>query len=179
MPIPIVKMRESGVLRSYRIFGIPGWAVLLIQSVSAFFHLLVVSIIIFVTAPLFFGASYPQSLPGYFLSLLILLFTSIALGLLIGVAARSQSIATMFSQALFLPTMMLSGIMFPASMLPISLRTLGRLLPATYIVQSFSGLAYSLPTDMAPILSLLITAGIGVVAVGLALVRSMKIGKSL
>ena len=71
IPVPIVKMRESGVLRAYRVCGIPGWAVLCIQSVSAFLHLLVVSIIIFVTAPLFFGASYPQSFPAYFLSLFI------------------------------------------------------------------------------------------------------------
>jgi len=83
IPIPIVKMRESGVLRAYRVYGIPGWAVLFVQSVSAFLHFLVVSIVIFVTAPLFFGASYPQSLPAYFLSLFILLFASIMLGLLI------------------------------------------------------------------------------------------------
>lgn len=70
-------------------------AVLFIQSASAFLHLLVVSVIIFVTAPLFFGAGYPLNFPGYLLVLFILLFASIALGILIGVAARSQSIATM------------------------------------------------------------------------------------
>lgn len=179
IPLPIVKMRESGVLRAYRVYGIPGWAVLFIQSVSAFLHLLVVSIIIFVTAPLFFGASYPQSFIAYFLSLFILLFASVMLGLFIGVAARSQPIATMLSQAIFLPTMMLGGIMFPASMLPEPLRALGRILPATYIMQAFSGLAFRLPTDIDATLSLLITAGIGVVAAGLTVVRFRTIGKSL
>lgn len=171
IPTPIVKMRESGVLRAYRVCGIPGWAVLLIQSFSAFMHLLVVSIIIFVTAPLFFGASYPKSFLGYFLALIILLFSSIALGLFIGVTARSQSIAMMFSQAIFLPTMMLSGIMFPASMLPKTLRAAGRLLPSTYIMHSFSGLAFMLHTDINATVSLLIAAGIGVVAVSLTVVR--------
>ena len=179
IPAPIVKMRESGVLRAYRVCGIPGWAVLLIQSVSAFLHLLVVSIIIFVTAPLFFGASYPQSFPAYFLTLFILLFASIALGLFIGVAARSQSIATMLSQAVFLPTVMLSGIMFPTSMLPGPLSVVGRLLPATYIMQCFSGFAFRLPTDIDTTSALLITAGIGVVAAGLTIVRFKTIGKSL
>ena len=179
IPVPIVKMRESGILRAYRVYGIPGWAVLLIQSVSAFLHLLVVSIVIFVTAPLFFGANYPQSFPAYFLSLFILLFVSIMIGLLIGVAARSQSMATMLSQAIFLPTVMLGGIMFPASMLPKTLRMLGRILPATYIMQSFSGFAFRMPTDIDPSLSLLITLVIGVVAAGLTIVKFRAIGKSL
>lgn len=179
IPVPVVKMRESGVLRAYRVCGIPEWAVLLIQSVSAFLHLLVVSIIILVTAPLFFGANYPQSFLAYFLTLFILLFASIMLGLFIGVAARSQPIATMLSQAIFLPTMMLGGIMFPASMLPEPLRVIGRVLPATYIMQSFSGLAFRLPTDIDATLSLLITAGIGVVVAGLTVVRFRAIGKSL
>jgi len=179
IPLPIVKMRESGVLRAYRVCGIPGWAVLCIQSVSAFLHLLVVSIIILVSAPLFFGASYPQSFSAYLLSLFILLFVSIMLGLFIGVVARSQAIATMPSQAIFLPTIMLGGIMFPPSMLPEPLRVVGRILPATYIMQSFSGLAFGLPTDIDATLSLLITASIGVVATGLTIVRFKAIGKSL
>jgi len=179
IPLPIVKMRESGVLRAYRVCGIPGGAVLFIQSVSAFLHLLVVALIIFVTAPIFFGAGYPQSFSAYFLSLFILLFVSIMLGLLIGVVARSQPIATMLSQAIFLPTMMLGGIMFPASMLPEPLRLVGYILPATYIMQAFSGLAFGLPTDINAILSLVITAGIGVVAAGFTVVRFRAIGKSL
>jgi ABC-2 type transport system permease protein len=69
----------------------------------------------------------------------------------------------MLSQAIFLPTMMLSGIMFPAAMLPELLQLLGRFLPTTYIMQSFSGLAFKLHTDINASLSLLVTAGIGVV----------------
>jgi len=178
IPAPIVKMRESGVLRAYRVCGIPGWAVLLIHAFSAFLHLLAVSIIIIITAPLFFGASYPQSFPGYFLTLFILLFTSIALGLLIGVVARGQSVATMLSQLIFLPTMMLSGIMFPASMLPAALRVFGHILPATYIMQSFSGLAFRLPTDVDTTLALLIATGIGILASGLTVIRFRTVEKS-
>lgn len=179
IPTPIVKMRESGVLRAYRVCGIPGWAVLFIHSASAFLHLMVVSIIIFVTAPLFFGASYPKSFLGYFLIIFILLFSSIALGLFIGVTARSQSVAMMLSQGIFLPTMMLSGIMFPASMLPVPLRLVGRLLPATYIMQSISGLAFKLPTNIEVTLALSIATGIGVAAAGLTVVRFRAMGKSL
>ena len=174
MPAPIVKMRESGVLRAYRVCGIPGWAVLLVHAVSAFLHLLIVSLVILITAPIIFGASYPVSYPAYFAVLFVLLFNGLGIGLLIGVTARNQSSATLLSQAVFLPTMMLGGIMFPASMLPEALRMAGYILPATYVMQSFSGLAFGLPVDMDASLSLLITAGIGMIAIVLAAVKLNK-----
>ena len=64
---------------------------------GVFLHLLVVSVIIFVAAPLFFGAGLPKDLGMYFIVLLVFLFTSITLALaviaLIGVAAAVISAA--------------------------------------------------------------------------------------
>lgn len=68
---------------------------------------------------------------------------------------------------------------FEAAMLPNTLRALGRLFLATYIMQSFSGLAFRLPADINPILSLLVTAAIGIVVAGFTVVRFRAIGKSL
>lgn len=164
IPSPIVKMREAGVLRAYTVCGVPGFAVLLVQAVSAFVHLLIVCGVIFFTAPLCFGAAFPQNLPAFMLSLFVLLFASISLGLLIGVTAKGNSSAMMFSQGIFLPTVMLSGIMFPASMLPEALRIVGRVLPGTYIMQTFGGLNYSLTPDIEPMVALLTATGIGIIA---------------
>ncbi len=152
-PIPLVKMRESGVLRAYRVSGVP------------------MSVMIFVTAPLFFGAGAPRDYTGYFIILLIYIFASIAIGLLIGVTARSQSMATMLSQAVFLPSLLLSGIMFPASLLPRPLLWLGRIFPATHAMQSFSVLAYHLKANYSGAVALGITAGIGVLATTIAVWR--------
>lgn len=179
MPSPIVHLREAGVLRAYKVSGIPGWAVLLIQAVSAFIHLLIVCGIIFFTAPLLFGASFPQNLPMFFLSLFVLLFASISLGLLIGVAAKGQSAVMMFSQAIFLPTVMLSGIMFPASMLPEPLRMVGRVLPGTYIMQAFTGFSFTQTPDIDPVISLLAAAGIGILAAALAVVKFRGVSKKM
>ena len=75
--------------------------------------------------------------------------------------------------------MMLSGIMFPASMLPVPLRLVGRLLPATYIMQGISSLAFKLPTNIQGTLAIFIAAGIGVVAAGLTVVRFRAMEKTL
>jgi ABC-2 type transport system permease protein len=77
----------------------------------------------------------------------------------------------MLSQAVFLPTVMLGGIMFPASMLPEPLRLVGKVLPATHAMQSFSSLAFGLPSDVNAAVSLLFLIAIGILAFFLAGVK--------
>ncbi len=169
VPTPIVRMREAGTLRTLRVSGIPRRAVLAVQAVSAFFHLLCVSLVIFALAPLAFQAPLPQAPGLYFAVVAVLLFASIGLGLLIGVVARDQAFATMLSMIVFLPSVLLSGMMFPASLLPRVLRWLALALPATHAVQAFDGLAYGLRTAQNPALSLATAGGIGVIGWVLAI----------
>ncbi|MPW25875.1 ABC transporter permease [Alkalibaculum sp. M08DMB] len=179
MPAPIVRMYESGVLRGFKVYGIPAWAVFFIQGISTGLHLTIVSLVIFFTAPLFYGANIVVNIPAYFVTLTVLLFTMLAIGLLIGVLARSQSVAMMLSQVVFLPTMMLGGIMFPAELLPEPLRILGQLLPATYIMQAFTDSAYNLHTTLSTIPALIITLGIGFIAIICSIIRYKTIARSL
>lgn len=161
IPTPIVKMRESGTLRAFKVNGIPDTAVLLVQAISAFIHLLLVSVIIYIISPLAFHSTIPKSPWLYFAVLIIFLFTSIGIGLLIGTIAHDQSIATMLSMVIFLPSLLLSGIMFPASMLPKAFLWLGRIFPATLALQSFYGFAYRTKTELNDGLSLVVVSGIG------------------
>lgn len=171
IPAPLVKLRESGVLRAYEVNGIPGWAVLLTSAVSALLHLLAVAVIIFLTAPVFFGATIPGNCAAYFVTLATLLFASISIGLLLGVTARNQASATMLSQAVFLPSLLLGGLMFPASMLPEPLMWLGRLYPATHAMSSFQSWAYGIPQEITPAVSLAVMAAIGAVVLFIAVRR--------
>jgi len=64
-----------------------------------------------------------------------ILFTlvSLSLGLLISAGADSQQTAMFISLiALFLPTIMLSGFMFPVENMPLPLRTLSNIVPAKW-----------------------------------------------
>jgi len=73
-------------------------------------------------------------------SLLLLVFESVlftlvslSLGLLISSAAASQQVAMFISLvALFLPTVMLSGFMFPVENMPLPLRTVSNIVPARW-----------------------------------------------
>jgi len=176
-PAPIVKMRESGTIRAFRVAGIPGISTLAVSAVSAFIHLFIVSAVIYAVSPVVFHAEAPASPGLYFAVLAVFLFASVGVGMLIGVCARGQSFATMLSMLVFLPSLLLSGIMFPSAMLPRFLGLVGRIFPATYALQSFYGLAYRMETDMSAGISLCIVGGIGLLMFLLAAWRLDRVGK--
>jgi ABC-2 type transport system permease protein len=62
----------------------------------------------------------------------IFVIVSVAVGTLLGMLVKSQAKLTMISQLIFLPSIMLSGIMFPVKMLPKVLRTVGMIFPASW-----------------------------------------------
>lgn len=101
----------------------------------------------------------------------VFLLASIGIGLLIGVVARGKSYATMLCMIVFLPSLLFSGIMFPATMLPEVFVWLGRVLPSSYALQAFYGLAYRSNTDFNANLSLVVVAGIALLMFVLALWR--------
>jgi ABC-2 type transport system permease protein len=177
-PTPLVKMRESGTLRAFKVNGISGSAVLAVQAISAFIHLFIVAVIIYLVSPLAFHAQIPLSIGAYFAVVAVYLLACIGIGLFIGVAARSQSIATMLSMLVFMPSLLLSGIMFPANMLPKALIWLGRIFPATYALQSFYGLAYHTSAEINPGFSLTIVGGFSLLTFALAFWQLSNIRKS-
>ena len=97
---------------------------------SAFIHLLLMSAIICCVAPAAFEAALPENLPAYFAALAVLIFVSLSIGSALGLAVKNQAKLTMVAQLVFLPSIMLSGILFPAELLPPALKLAGRLFPA-------------------------------------------------
>lgn len=59
-------------------------------------------------------------------------------GTVLGLFVRSTSRLTMVSQLIFLPSLMLSGIMFPAELLPEVFQKAGYLFPATWGLKLFT-----------------------------------------
>jgi ABC-2 type transport system permease protein len=132
-------------------------------------HILLVSTIITVTAGPFFGAGIPVNW-GYFVLILILTaFTMASIGMLIGVVSPNSRSIVLFSQAIFLPSMILGGLMVPSSMLPTALYRVSMLLPTTYAMNAWRGLAFGLPATIDSHLSMLILLASAIIAFGLAI----------
>jgi len=118
--------------KSMKAGGIPFSSVLLATLVAGIVNLLLVSVFIFLVAPLVFGADLPASFGVFIGGFFLFLVPNLLLAILIAVLAKDASRLTIVSQAVFLPSMLLSGIMFPFEMLPTPLAAVGYALPATH-----------------------------------------------
>lgn len=90
------------------------------------------SMIILISAPFLFNAQIPEILAGYFVALIMLIVSSLSIGMIFGLFFKSASKIGMATQLIFLPSIMLSGIMFSVSLLPSALQAIGKLSPATW-----------------------------------------------
>lgn len=131
-PTPLVETFGSDIKKSYRVGGIPLWTAVVNNFISGFIHLFIMSLVIFFVAPIAFDATVPNNTILYFSSLALFIATCLSVGTVLGLVVKSLSKLTMISQFIFLPSIMLSGIMFPANMLPEFLQGLGKIFPATW-----------------------------------------------
>jgi len=169
LPGPLVTARETGVLRSYKINGIPAISILLIPALAAFCHFVVMGTMITVTAPMLFGAPLPVNWPYFFLISLLMFFAFAGIGMLIGIVSSSAQVAMLLVQIIFVPAMMLGGLMFPHAGLPKTLGKIAMLLPTTYSMNAMRSLTLNQPVDFSTYWSIIILLVSGILSFGLAL----------
>ncbi|MFA5040625.1 MAG: ABC transporter permease [Bdellovibrionales bacterium] len=132
------------------------------------------SALIVAAAQILFGVPILGSLSLLSAALLIFIICNLALGFTVSTGAHTQMQAMQFSFALFLPSVMLSGFMFPFFGMPHWAQVIGQALPVTYFIRIVRGIllkgatfAEVLP-NMWPLLIFMIVAAI----VALKLYRS-------
>lgn len=132
LPPFLLEIYGSDIKKVYRANGVPLYLGMFSIFLSAFIHLSIMSAIIYLAAPVIFDASVPSNPPLYFSSLAIFTTVSLSVGCVLGLSLKNQAKLTMISQLIFLPSIMLSGIMFSADLLPGSLAAAGKLFPAAW-----------------------------------------------
>lgn len=132
MPNPMVLNKEMGIYRSYKIYGVPLKSVFIIPVVTTMIHITIVSLIILVTAVVFFKAALPQNIFSFFGVYAVVLFAFTGLGALIAVCSPNGRLTVLLAQLVFLPSMMLGGVMMPSSVLSKGVQKAAMLLPTTY-----------------------------------------------
>ncbi len=124
-----------------------------------------------------FGFAVPirGSILLLFLVAIVYLFALLALGLTISMRAQTQMQAQQMAQMLLLPSIFLSGYIFPVAGLPRILYWIGRGLPATHMIDVMRGavLRSAGPLDLLP--SILALAAISVVLVTISVRRVRKL----
>ena len=132
LPPSLIETYGSDIKKIYKANGVPIHLGLVTMVLSAFLHLMITCMVILLLAPILFKANLPSQFPLFFLALAIYIFVSLSIGSILGITVNNQAKLTMIAQLIFLPSIMLSGIMFPITILPNFLQTIGRLFPASW-----------------------------------------------
>jgi len=136
----IVREKERGTLEQLMVTPASPVAVvlgkLLPYLVLAFAQLLL--ILVLMTAV--FRVPIHGSVPLLFALSFVYLFSLLSLGLLVSSWSKTQMEAIQISQMFLLPSIMLSGYIFPLSSLPGPLRAVAQALPATHFIKISRGI---------------------------------------
>ena len=132
LPPSLIETFGSDIKKIYKANGVPIHLGLVIMVFSAFVHLMITCMVILLLAPILFKASLPSQLPLFFSRSGHLHFRIVEYRKYTGPYCKNQAKLTMIAQLVFLPSIMLSGIMFPSNLLPDFLQAIGRLFPASW-----------------------------------------------
>lgn len=132
LPPSLIETYGSDIKKIYKANGVLIHLGLVTMVFSAFVHLMITCMVILLLAPILFKANLPSQFLLFFLALAIYIFVSLSIGSILGLTVNNQAKLTMIAQLIFLPSIMLSGIMFPSNLLPDFLQAIGRLFPASW-----------------------------------------------
>lgn len=169
LPDPLVTAREAGIFRSYKINGVPAASIVLIPALTSILHIAFVATIITASAPFLFDASPPVNWVAFVLTTLLVALTCAGLGALIGVVSANSRMTVLWSQLIFVPSMLLGGMMLPHAMLPDAARKVAQLLPPTHAMNLYSRFAMGLEADFSPWVSVAVLVATGLLAFILAI----------
>jgi ABC-2 type transport system permease protein len=173
--LSIVREKETGTIEQVRMAPIGTIAFLVGKTIPYFLIALVSAALIVLASMALFDLPMRGSWFTLLAALSLFLFGALATGLLISTLARTQQFA--FQVALLvslLPTMMLSGFVFPISSMPAALQVVTHAVPARYFLVALRGILLK-GADLAAIVPQMGALAVyGAVVLGLASLRLAK-----
>src|SRR4051794_11712402 len=139
--LSIVREKENGTMEQVRMAPIDTFSFVVGKSIPYFFISLVSAALIIFAAMLLFGLPMRGNWLALLLALSLFIAGALGTGLLISTVAETQQVA--FQAAMlssFLPTLMLSGFIFPISSMPYALQLITHVVPARYFLIALRGI---------------------------------------
>jgi ABC-2 type transport system permease protein len=148
----IVREREQGTMEQLLVTPVDPVGLMLGKVVPYLFVALADTAMILALMRFAFGVPIRGSLLFLFAIMVLYLSALLALGLYISTTAATQQEAQQKVQMLFLPSIFLSGYLFPLNGMPIILQIIGQILPTTHMVAIMRGIVLrnAGPLDLVP-----------------------------
>lgn len=133
--VAIVKESERGTMEMLIATPVKPLEVMLGKILPYVFVGYVQTAVFLAAASLIFGVPFEGSVWAFFLGFNLFIVVNLALGFLISTAARSQMQAMQLSFFTILPSILLSGFMFPFAGMPGWAQFIGQAVPATHFLR--------------------------------------------
>jgi ABC-2 type transport system permease protein len=152
----IVRERARGTIEQLIVTPIRSWELVVAKIIPYVVLAMVDVVVILAVGTFWFGVPIRGSIMLLLVLTGLYLLPNLGLGLLISTVARTQQQAQMMAMPIMLPSMFLSGFLFPVAALPAVLQGISALLPLTYflfiarsVVVKGAGLELLLPQTFA------------------------------
>lgn len=136
----IVRERELGTIEQLMVTPIRPLEIMLGKSLPYALAALVDAGVIVLLARLWFGVPVQGSLPLLFALASVFILTTLGLGLLISTVSRTQQQALLAVFAVLMPSVLLSGFMFPIANMPWAIQQITWLIPFRYFLEIVRGI---------------------------------------
>jgi ABC-2 type transport system permease protein len=139
--VSIVREKEIGTIEQVRMAPIGTFSFVVGKSIPYFLISLVSAALIILAAMALFGLPMRGNWIALLIALSLFIAGALGTGLLISTVAETQQVA--FQAAMlssFLPTLMLSGFIFPISSMPAALQAITYIVPARYFLVALRGI---------------------------------------
>jgi len=175
--ISIVREREKGTLEQLLVTPINPLGLMLGKLAPYLLVGLAEMAMILAAMRFGFGVPIRGSLVFLFAMALIYLFALLSIGLAISTRAQTQSQAQQMAQMFLLPSIFLSGYIFPQAGLPFVLRWIGRFLPATHMIEILRGVVLrdAGPLELWPNVAALVAISVAMVSLSVRNFKATKI----
>jgi ABC-2 type transport system permease protein len=139
--LSVVREKERGTMEQVRMAPLGAAAFIAGKTVPYFFISLASAVGVIVVAMLLFDLPMRGSWLTLLVALSLFLLGALGLGLFISSIAENQQVAFQLALlASFLPTLMLSGFIFPIASMPAFLQLVTHVVPARYFLQALRGI---------------------------------------
>jgi ABC-2 type transport system permease protein len=136
----VVRERERGTLEQLIVTPIRPWELMLGKLLPYTVTSSVGAVVALLAGWLLFGVDIQGSVGLLAILSILFLLGSLGLGLLISTVSQTQGQAMQIALFVLMPTLLLSGFMFPRETMPWIVQQIGLLIPLTYYLQILRGI---------------------------------------